>query len=123
MQLGKFDSDRDSALHYLCTVEWSNDSTGDVEAPTGYVWRISLSPSELSYERDEIGSVLEEWFQSESVEDTAEFRRSLVGHFLVVEDSQGFVTVQEFNLGFMLQARFEQLQAHYEAWLDANEDV
>jgi hypothetical protein len=97
MQLGKFNSERDSLLHYMCVSEWANESFGSVEAPTGFVWRISNNWEEVKPENTEITSVLEEWFEQQGdVEDTPEFRRSLVGHFILIENDQGFVSVTQF---------------------------
>lgn len=123
MQLGKFSSDRDSALHYLCTSDWANGSFGDVEAPTGYVWRISNTWEECKPEAMDFTSVLEDWLEANpEVEDTAEFRRSLVGHYLVQEGSNGLVHVQRFTHESALKARFEQLQEQFSEWLGDSED-
>lgn len=121
--MSKFDSVRDSALHFLCEGEWSNDSTGDITSYGLYTWRISLTPNELSYERDEIGSLLEDWFSSNGVEDTPAFRESLVGHFLVSENSDGFVTVLKAPSATSLVSQFVYESNRYNAWLEANPDV
>lgn len=85
---GKYASPRDEALHLLCTLEWANESTGNVEAPTGYVWRITITEAELS----EITGVLE----GEPVEPGVD-PASLVGAWLITEDSQGFVTATDWS--------------------------
>lgn len=122
MQLGKFSSDRDSALHYLCTVDWSNDSFGDVEAPTGYVWRISNDPADVHIPNTEFTSVLEEWLEANpEVQDSAEFRASLIGHFLITEDSNGLVYVTESPTEASVKRAFESLRRLYDAWDDETE--
>lgn len=92
-QLGKYDSDRDNILHFMCMSEWSNEFFGDVEAPTGYVWRISNTFDEVSPDNTEFNSLVETSVALYDIEDSPEFRSSLVGHFLVYEDSSGFVSV------------------------------
>ena len=117
MQLGKFDTDRDSALHFLCISQWYDDSFGNVEAPTGYVWRVSNNWEEVKPENPEVTSLLEEWFEQQGdVEDTPEFRRSLVGHFVLVENDQGFVNVIEFSTEADMLAMFEAAREVFEEW-------
>lgn len=117
MQLGKFDTDRDSALHYLCLSDWANGSFGDVESPVGYVWRISNNWEEVKPENTELTSVLEEWFEQQGdVEDTPEFRRSLVGHFLILEDSNGLVHVQSYDTVELSLDAFHEYRDVFEKW-------
>lgn len=121
---GKFDSFRDSALHYLCSGEWGNASFGDVTDYGVYVWRISNSWEEVKPEAMDFTSVIEEWAPMEGYEtlhaDIA-FRQSLVGHFLVSENSQGQVSVRQFPSEAALLARFNDMQAHYEEWVSEGE--
>lgn len=121
--LGKYSSARDSILHFLCTSEWSNDSFGDVEAPTGYVWRISNNLQEVHIPNMEITSVLEEWFtDNPEVTDSPALRAELVGHFLVTENSQGFVSVQSLRQD-VLESVFAHLQEDFNAWNAQEEEV
>lgn len=122
--LSKYSSARDSILHYLCTVEWSNASFGDVAAPTGYVWRISNNWEEVKPINMEFTSVLEDWFTDNSeVTDSPELRKELVGHFLVIEDSNGFVHVLEFPSERDLKRDFAIREAQFEDWSkDEDED-
>lgn len=121
--LGKYSSARDDILHYLCTSEWSNESFGDVEAPTGYVWRISNNWEEVKPINMELTSVLEEWLEwNQEVTDCEELRRELVGHFLITEDSNGLVTVEEFPTEAALKNRFAHLEECFNIWNDSNED-
>lgn len=126
MQLGKFSSDRDSALHFLCISEWSNESFGDIEAPTGYVWRISNTQDDIfgSFGRGntEIDSVLQEWeVENIEVEQYEELRRSLIGHFLVIEDSNGLVHVIEWESEAQLVQAYNALEKEYGEWLGEGE--
>lgn len=120
--LGKYSSARDSILHYLCTSGWGNDSFGDVEAPTGYVWRISNNPADVHIPNTEVTSLLEEWFeQNNEVTDSPELRKELVGHFLVTENSQGFVSVQQFPSEWALKLVYMSLERDFFKW-DSQDD-
>lgn len=121
--LGKYSSARDSILHFLCVGMWSNDSTGDVESPTGYVWRISNNWEEVKPINMEINSVLEEWFTENSeVTDSPELRLELVGHFLVVEDSNGFISVHEYATKSLVLSAFESLEGIFNEWNNEDEE-
>lgn len=121
MQLGKFSSDRDNVLHFLCLADWSNESFGNVEAPTGYVWRISNTANDVSLANTEFTSVIEEWNQSEFNTDSLEFRNSLVGHFLLQEDSNGLVHVHKFETEETLLKHFQVLETEFSDW-DSQEE-
>lgn len=121
MQLGKYSTDRDNILHFLCTSEWSNESFGNVEAPTGYVWRISNTLEEVHIPNTEITSLLEDQLKLYGIEDTEDFRKSLVGHFLVTEDSNGLVHVLECPSATSLVSEFNYLRNRFNAW-DTQED-
>jgi len=123
--LGKYSGARDDMLHFLCTNEWANESFGDVEAPTGYVYRISNTLPEVHIPNTEITSVLADWFtDNQEVTDSPALRAELVGHFLVVETSTGAVNVEQFPDEPALLGRFHFLKAQYEEFLYMNsEDV
>lgn len=119
---GKFDSYRDSALHFLCSGEWGNESFGNVSTYGVYLWRISNKLEEVHTLNTEINSVLEEWEESNpellgvlecSLE---EFRKSLIGHFLVSENEQGSVTVRQFPTEGALISQFNAMQKHFNEW-------
>lgn len=119
---GKFDSYRDSALHYLCSVDWGNESFGDVSTYGVYLWRISNSVNDVHKENKEFASVLEEWVKENPEADEKTVRRSLLGHFLVSENSQGQVTVKEFKLESELIRHFNSMKAHFEEFESAEEE-
>lgn len=121
-QLGKYSSDRDCILHFMCTSDWSNDSFGDVEAPTGYVWRISNNWEDVHIPNTEVTSLIEDELKTYDIADCASFRASLVGHFLITEDSNGFVHVLECPSQTSLVAEFNYLRNSYDAWADTEED-
>lgn len=119
-QLGKYDSDRDNILHFMCEAGWANESFGDVEAPTGYVWRISNEIADISLNNIELTFLIEDQLKAYGIEDSPEFRGSLVGNFLVYEDSSGLVSVLKAPGESALIAQFKAVQARYEEW--AGED-
>lgn len=118
---GKFDSPRDAALHFLCSNDWSNDSTGDIPDYGLYAWRISNTWGEVKPENTEITSLLEDYLKTEDIQDSPEFRRSLVGHFLVTENSQGFVSVIKAPNETALLEQFSYFQQAYDAFFESQE--
>ncbi|UDL16713.1 hypothetical protein SEA_ATUIN_320 [Arthrobacter phage Atuin] len=121
-QLGKYSTDRDNILHFLCTSDWSTGSFGDVEAPTGYVWRISNDPADVQIANTEVTSLIEDQLKAYDVEDTDEFRASLVGHFLIQEDSNGLVHVNQFESMADRDKLYSDLSAEYDRWDSQDED-
>lgn len=83
---GKYDTERDEALHRLCQEGWANESDGNVEAPTGYFWRITNTTQNVTELRDVLGEELPLF----------DDYHLLVGAFILREDTQGFIHVQEY---------------------------
>lgn len=117
--MSKYDSNRDDALHYLCTSGWANTSFGDVAAPTGYCWRITNADVDVAEVNTEFNSVMDDW----SGELTQDVRDALVGHFLVVEDSDGFVHVLEYTSEKELISTFTAREKVFESWDTAEEET
>lgn len=117
---GKYDSKRDEALHRLSLEGWANKSSGDVEAPSGFYARISVDASELEALHDVLSSDFE-------VGDLD--LNDLIGHFLVIEDNQGFVTVEQYtdaptsgglsgwDASTLLLSAYAERDRQYSAWL------
>ncbi len=120
--LGKFSSARDDILHYLCTSDWANESSGNTEAPSGYFWRISNKWVDVSSDNGEFNSVLTEWWaDNPEVADSWDLRNELVGHFIVQGVDSGMVYVYQYdNEAEMLEA-YAALEEVYAAW-DTDED-
>jgi hypothetical protein len=120
--LGKYSSARDSILHYLCLAGWANESFGNVESPTGYVWRITNDPADVSQDNTEFQSVLDTWLtDSPEVTDSPALRDELVGNFLVTEDSNGFIGVTRYLSEHLLIQAFDSLASIYSEW-DSQDD-
>lgn len=120
--LGKYSSARDDILHFMCTSDWAEDSFGNVEAPTGYVWKISNAPGDVNLHNTEVNSLLEEWFvQNPEVKDSSDLRFELVGHFLVQATEQGFINVIAYDDKQERDNQFLELSNHYDRW-DTDED-
>ena len=115
-QLGKYSTDRDNILHFMATCDWANESFGDVDAPTGYVWRMSNTFQDVSPKNGEFNSLVETSVALYDIVDNDEFRESLVGHFLIWEDSNGFVGVLQFATEQELLSVFHDLETEFNAW-------
>lgn len=123
ISLGKFSSARDSILEYLCNNGWANGSFGDVDAPTGYVYRISNNPADVHIPNTEVTSLLGDWFEANpEVTDSPELRAELVGHFLVNEDSNGFIHVAMFEKEETLTELYQFMENKYDEWNSDDED-
>jgi len=117
--LGKFDSYRDSALHFLCSQEWGNESFGDVSTYGVYIWRISNTWEDVKPANKEFESVIEDWEEWAGLAEAHTsygLRQSLVGHFMVSENEQGLVTVKQYALESELIRHFNQMQEHFNTW-------
>ena len=121
-QLGKYSSDRDNILHFLCISDWANESFGDVESPTGYVWRISNNPADVHMQNTEITSLIEDQLQAYDIEDSPEFRKTLEGHFLVREHSNGSVSVIQYPVEEYMLAQYQAAEREYDEWAGDGED-
>lgn len=86
---GKFNSARDELLYRLAVEGWANETSGDVQSRTGWFARISNAVDELG----EIRS----GFEDDIVHLGAAALAASEGHFLLVEDGQGFVDVTSYE--------------------------
>jgi len=118
LPLGKYSSARDDILHYMCMSDWANYSDGNSEAPTGYFWAIANTPEDVQTSNTEFSSLLEEWLKDNpEVTDSPALRAELVGRFIVIENSQGFVSVASgYASDEELQMAYQQLEDEYSAW-------
>lgn len=117
--LGKYSSARDDLLHYLCTSEWSNESSGNSEAPSGYFWRISNEVADVHQKNGEFNSVVEDWFKDcPEVTDSQELRDELVGHFIVQGVDSGMVYVYKYDSEAEMLEAYAALEETYAAWDD-----
>ncbi|QBZ72291.1 hypothetical protein SEA_CIRCINUS_249 [Streptomyces phage Circinus] len=107
MPLGKFDSDRDELFYVMSLEGWANESSGDVECPTGYFARISNGRSDIPSIRDAFPE------ESRPVSDD-----EIVGHYLLQENSQGFVSVYDYASEWQLTRAFRILEETYSEWTD-----
>lgn len=122
MPLGKFGSARDDILHFLCTSDWAEDSTGNSMDWHAYAWRISNDVNDVAETNTEFNSIIGEWFEMNSeVTDSPELRAELVGHFLVVQYPGGHVGVAQYETQAALAEDFDKIEHDYAAW-DADEN-
>lgn len=104
---GKFASDRDQLLYYITLEGWGVASGGDVQSPSGWFGRISTTEAELPGVEQAFG---------EQISSSGVAPAELVGHFLLNEDSQGFVYVTEYGSERDLLASYGILEEVYEQW-------
>ena len=120
-QLGKYSTDRDNILHFMATCDWANESFGDVEAPTGYVLRMSNTFQDVQPSNTELTSLIEDQVKAYDIVDNDDFRESLVGHFLIWEDASGFVSVLQFATELDLLDVYKDLETEFSEW-DSQDD-
>lgn len=118
----KYDSFLHSALHYLCNAGWGDESDGDANDYGSSFTRISLNWEDVRLNNTEFTSLIEEWPDFADYPNPGRLRADLVGHWLVAEDSQGFVHVRQFPTEGAVKWRFDQFAAHYSAWQGPAED-
>lgn len=111
---GKFGNHVDEALYEMSLEGWGNESSGDVEAPTGWFARISITAEEL----DEVVQAFEERLAEIGLDGNS----SLIGHWLLREDDQGFVEAEEFDSEGELQSAYAELDQAYGLWASQNEE-
>ena len=121
-QLGKYSTDRDNILHYMATCDWANESFGDVDAPTGYVWRMSNTFQDVQPSNTELTSLIAEQVKLYDIVDNDEFRESLVGHYLIVENSNGSVDVWQFDSEQALMSEYTYQLGVYDAWAGQDDE-
>lgn len=120
--LGKYSNEFEDALHYLCNSGWATGEFGGVEAPTGLVWKISNTWDDVKPENGEFNSLMEEWFaQNSEFADSEEFRRNLVGDFIIREDNNGSISMQSFPTQEDMLDTYRGLRDDFEQW-DSEED-
>lgn len=98
----------EAVLQAMVSGGWATDSDGDVDSPQGAFARVTNEEAELA----EVVAAFQDTINTYEMEDT----RELIGHFLVVEDSQGFVHVTRYDNPIALTRDFQQLQDAYAEW-------
>lgn len=104
---GKFSSARDEMLWTMTFEGWANESGGTVESPVGYFARVSNSAEEIREIQDAFSDSLPEDFTDWN---------SIIGHFLLREDSNGFVYVDKYPTEAALIERYRQLESNFAEW-------
>lgn len=117
--LGKYSSARDDILHFLCTSDWAEESSGNTESPSGYFWRISNTPEDVSMNNHEFNSVIEDWFKDNpEVTDSSNLRFELVGDFIVQGVDSGMIYVYQYESKAEMLEAYEALDEQYGQWDD-----
>lgn len=119
------------ALYVLSLDGWFTESSGDVEAPTGWFAWTEIRENELGSAED--GSGILGAFEDEFATIEGLDPSSLVGGWILYEDNQGFVSAVEYELtpqsglsGWVQRSSahkaFAELDAEYCAWADEDGD-
>jgi hypothetical protein len=121
--LGKFSTASESILHFLCSGGWSTGEFGNVSDYGVYVWRIDNGPQDVALVNGEFTHVIEDWFiENPEVTDSEELRAELVGHFIIVENDQGAVTVHNFENETDLNKVYGEMLSKYNESYDFGPD-
>jgi hypothetical protein len=90
---------------------WATVSDGDVESPTGHFARVHNATDELGEIRDAFADTIEMY--GDPGDD------KIVGDFIVIEDSRGFVHITRYDNASDTIDAYDALQDQYGAWYDA----
>lgn len=90
------------------------ENSGDSEAPTGHFARVGIYEGDMP----EVLSAFHDVIEAYGMADTNE----LLGYWLVVTNSQGFVDITAFDNDAALIAAYEQLESAYDEWADESGD-
>jgi hypothetical protein len=100
----------DYTFRTICENGWANESTGDIEAPTGYFYSLSVLKADWDLFIDEFWDV--DGFDKDLFMRTV--RES--PFFLVRKDAYGFWYVDQYPTFAERDAMFEHLEREYEKW-------
>lgn len=100
----------EAVLQAMISGGWANESDGDVDSPVGHYARITNTPAEMH----EVSLAFADVMSTYECESDA-----LVGYWLVVEDSQGNVSVTSFDNEYLLTAAYMDIDDAYSMWLNA----
>lgn len=89
---------------------WACESAGMVDAPTGYFSWLEIKATDVRRIGEDFSDVLDTYGHPQSDE--------IVGFFLVVEDSQGFVNITRTDSEKSALAAYTRLEAEFLDWED-----
>lgn len=104
-ELGKFDTLRDEYL-YEIWMDGADETSGDVDAPTGCFALIIITADDIPNLRASYGRPVE----------------GIIGNFIMRNNSQGFVWAESYETEAEARTWFEELDGIYGEWLDDNDD-
>lgn len=98
----------EAVLQAMVNTGWANESGGSVDAPTGHYARVTVEEREL----DEVVNAFNTEMRIYGLEDENE----LIGHWLVVEDSQGFIHITTYDNPIHLTRDYLALDDAFALW-------
>lgn len=132
MSTPKFGNDPTTEALYVMSLDgWFTESSGNVEAPTGWFAWTEIRENELGSTED--GSGILGAFEKEFADIEGLDPMSLVGGWILYQDSQGFVDAVEYELtpqsglaGWVQRSSahkaYVELEAEYAAWADESDE-
>jgi hypothetical protein len=99
---GKYADLIEEWLHEVAMLD-AEDSFGDVQAPTGYVWKVTLDPEVRGLDDAYLQRKICEWFSP---------------FFLVLDDSNGHVRFPHYATAEERDQVYQELSELYYAWAD-----
>lgn len=107
---GKYNSPRDAILDLIVNDGMADEQDGHEQASTGHFARLSIHASEIQ----DLVQMHGEAMVQEGLTDTE--LHTLVGHFIIRTDEQGFVQVAKFDTKEELMKRYRLLEQQYLRW-------
>ncbi|AHG24438.1 hypothetical protein PBI_DAMIEN_48 [Mycobacterium phage Damien] len=92
---------------------WLTDSTGDVEAPTGYFGYVSNTIHELAEIREAFEDIINSYGDPEDSE--------IEGHYVITLTSAGIIHIHKHNTSRGAYETYKTLESEYNQWTSATE--
>lgn len=94
----------------MITEGWGRQQSGDVESPAGHFARFDIRAADLDAIRYAFDGVIATYGNPATAE--------ILGHFLVIEDSYGFVSVIRYTSEAEARAAYNVRNARYYEWFN-----
>lgn len=118
--LGKFSTALEELLYTLANSEqWAEEETGNNSDWNLYGWTISIEADSLDSGNLE---TVQRWAGEIDSED-GELVSGIYGHWIVWENSSGFVSVSKFETEEELSAAWTEFVSRYEDWAGEDEEL
>lgn len=113
----KYDSARGEALHQLAS-DWMMQWDGDIESPVRSWCALDVDTDDVTFPFIQVGQGVRDMLFTYGVQ-----LRSLVGHWLLSDNEQGFCYVEGFDTADERDARVAELEQAYGEWADSDGEL